>query len=311
VFDSLLALAVLVLILGVVSWALVGRRREGSGASRRTSSYRRRARWATRLPVLLIVGALLFLALSFTQFRFLKEAGSAGTVVLAMDVSESMGRTDVQPNRLEAAKEAARVFLDRLPPELQVGLVTFAARADVVVAPTTSRSEVVAALNDLPRSEGTVLGDGLDAALGSIEAEHAGDGDATAAVILLSDGRDCGLAPSQCPSSSVGATVPAADAAARAKALGVQVYTVRLGQLSGSEEAEASIALLQDIADTTGGSAYTADTASGLIDVYETLETRISTELDISDYGALLVAIASVLAIAATIAILVALRSQY
>ncbi len=73
----------------------------------------------------------------FTQFRFLKEEGSAGTVILAMDVSESMGRTDVEPNRLEAAKEAARAFLDRLPTDLQVGLVTFAARSDVVVAPTT------------------------------------------------------------------------------------------------------------------------------------------------------------------------------
>jgi len=140
--------------------------------------------------------------------------------------------------------------------------VTFAAQADVVVAPTTARGEVVAALNELPRSEGTVLGDGLDAALSEIEAEQGG-GDAAAAVVLLSDGRDCGLAPSQCPPSSTGSTVPADDAAARAKALGVQVYTVRLGQTSANEEAEASVALLQEIADTTGGSAYTADTASG------------------------------------------------
>jgi len=48
-----------------------------------------------------------------------------------------------------------------------------------------------------------------------------------------------------------------------------------------------------------------------LIDVYKTLETRISTELAISDYGALFVGIAAVLAIAATVVILLALRSEY
>ena len=309
VLDSFLALFVIIVVLGVVGWALLGRRETpGKGTPAR---YRRRSPWRTRLPVLLILGALVFLVLAFTQFQFLQEEGSAGTVVLAMDVSESMSRTDVEPDRLEAAREAARVFLDRLPTELQAGLVSFAAEADVVVSPTAIRREVVAGLEELPRGEGTALGDGLDAALNAIEGELEDDGDASGAVVLLSDGRDCGLAPSQCPPESIGSLVRPADAAARAANLGVEVHTVMLGLDPSTRAGQESFGLLQEIADTTGGSAYTADTASGLIEVYETVETEISTELAISDYGALFVGIAAVFAIAATVLILVGLRSTY
>jgi Ca-activated chloride channel family protein len=308
VADSFLALFVLIAVLGTVAWALVARR-EAPG--RKAPRFRRRSRWLGRLPYLLALGAVAFLVLAFTQFRFLKEEGSAGTVILAMDVSESMGRTDVEPNRLEAAKEAARAFLDRLPTSLQVGLVTFAARSDEVVAPTTVRTDVSAALNDLPRSEGTVLGDGLDAALDAIAAQSTHGGPASGAVVLLSDGRDCGLAPSQCPASMTGSVVSATDAAARAQQMGVRVYTVLLGQAPATQGGGEAFALLQRIAETTEGSAQTADTAGGLIDIYQTLGTTISTELAISDYGAIFVGIAAVFAIAATGLILVTLRSEY
>jgi Ca-activated chloride channel family protein len=309
VLDSPIAVIGLVVVLVVVVSVLIGRRQEGGlrrGASRYRGGTARRAR---RIAAVLMVGAVALLAIGLTQFRFLQEAGSAGTVILALDVSESMGRTDVEPSRLEAAKEAARVFLDRLPTEIQAGLVAFAAEADVVVAPTPARGDVVSALDDLPRGEGTAVGDGLDASLDAIEAELEGDGDAAAAVVLLSDGRDCGLAPSQCPPGGVGTVVRPADAAARAKELGVQVHTVLLGQSAGG--LGDSVAFLQEIADTTGGSAYTADTASGLIEVYETLESEISTELAITDFGAWFVGAAGALAIAATVAILFALRSEY
>jgi Ca-activated chloride channel family protein len=307
VIDSLLTLAVIVVVLGLVAWAFVARRE----AQRKPAvAFRRRSGWSSRLPAVLVVVALAFLGLAFTQFQFLREAGSAGTVILAMDVSESMSRTDVSPNRLEAARAAARVFLDRLPLELQVGLVSFAAEVDVVVPPTATRSDVAAGLNDLPRGEGTVLGDGLDTALRTIEGERTSGEEATGAVVLLSDGRDCGLAPSQCPDSFTGDLVRPADAAARAQALGIRVYTVMLGQPTESRGAAQAFELLEQIADTTGGSAYTAETAGGLIDVYETVETEISTELAISDYGALFVGVAALFAIAATVVVLVGVRSD-
>jgi Ca-activated chloride channel family protein len=297
VFDSVLTLVVILVVAGVVAWAVFGRRvRAGR---RRPSSYRRRSPWIKRIPVLLILGALVFLALAFTQFRFLRERASTGTVVLVLDVSESMNRTDVEPTRLEAAQAAARVFLDELPPELRVGLVSFAGQAEILVPPGELRTAVVAALAELPIGEGTVIGDGLAAALDAVEAEWDESGTAPAAVVLLSDGRDTGSA------------VSPDEVAARAADLGVPVHTVVLGEAAATGGAGAASTLLQRIADTTDGSTFTATTAGGLIDVYRTLQTQLTTELAISDYGALFVGIAAIFAIAATIAILFSLRSDY
>lgn len=298
-FDSFLALFVIVVVLGVASWALFGRREWTGDKKRAPVRYRRRSPWRKRLPVLLMAGALLFLVLGFTQFQLLRAEGSAGTVVLVLDVSESMNRTDVEPSRLEAAKGAARVFLQELPTDLQVGLVTFASIADVVVPPTAERARVVGALDGLVQGEGTVIGDGLSAAIDTLETRWEQEGEETpAAMILLSDGQD------------TGSLVPPVEAAGRAQGIRVPVHTVVLGQ-SATGGPGPNTALLQQIADITGGSAYTADTASGVIEVYQNLQTEISTEIDISDYGALFIAIAAAFAIAATVTVLVAMRSDF
>lgn len=271
-------------------------------ARRSISAYpeRRRSPWWKRASILSIVGAAVFLGLAVTQFRFLRANASAGTVVLAMDVSESMNRTDVQPTRLEAAKAAARAFLEELPPELRVGLVAFAGTADVLVPPTEARDEVRVALGALRRGEGTVIGDGLSSALDAIEAEWRRNGEGPAAVVLLSDGRD------------TGSQISPDRAALRAGPLEVAVNTVALGRVDDAEgnDPGANVALLRRIAETTGGSTFTADTAGGLIRVYETLRSRLSRELAITDYGELFVGISAVLAIVATAALLVSLRFE-
>jgi Ca-activated chloride channel family protein len=296
VLDSVLTLVVIMVVLGVVAWALLGRR--DRTARRSASTYRRRSPWARRIPAILILGALVFLGLAVTQFRFLRERASSGTVILVLDVSESMNRTDVEPSRLEAAEDAARIFLDELPEDLRVGLVTFSGQAELLVEPAEARSAVRAAIESFVVGEGTVIGDGLAAALDAIEAEWEETGTGPAAVVLLSDGRDTGSA------------VPPEDAAERAADLEVPVHTVVLGQ-GASAGGAANEALLAQIADATGGEPFTATTAGGLIDVYRTLQTRLTTELAISDYGALFVGISAMFAIAATIAILLSMRSTY
>jgi Ca-activated chloride channel family protein len=299
VLDSFLALAVLILVVGVIAWALLGRGQPAGGKKAAPGRYQRASPWRKRAPILLLLGALVFLGLAFTQFRLFREAGSSGTVILTMDVSESMGRTDVDPSRLEAAKEAARVFLDGLPADLKVGLVTFANEATVLVEPTADRVEVLGALQALPRGEGTVIGDGLQASVDTLEAEWATNGITPGVIVLLSDGRD------------TGSVMAPLDAAENAKEDDVTVHTVVLGQALQTAGGGANVELLAQIAAATGGSALTADTATGLNEVYAGLQSQISTELGVSDYGALFVGFAALFAIAATVAVLVGLRSAY
>jgi Ca-activated chloride channel homolog len=280
-----LLLGVLIVIVVAVS-VLFGR----AGDANRVSM-------AKRIAIGLMLGAVLLLVLGFTQFRFFHQSRSAATVMLVLDVSESMSRDDVAPTRMQAAKQAATVFLQEAPGDLTIGLVSFGGQADVLAEPTTDRSTVEDALVGLPRSEGTVIGDGLDTAVKQIEARWLADGKGPAAIVLLSDGRD------------TGSTVPplvAADAAARED---IPVYTVVLGQ---GEEAggAANDTLLASIARATDGASYTATTASGLIDVYRQIQDQLVTALEITNVGAFFVAGAFALAVAATFALLYALRAE-
>jgi Ca-activated chloride channel family protein len=257
-----------------------------------------RARSAKRIATVLIVGCLVLLAVGFTQFRFLRESTTAGTVILALDVSESMSRDDVAPTRMQAAKAAARAFLADLPSDVAVGLVVFSGDAQVLEEPTTTRSAIEDALVGLPRGEGTVLGDGLASALDAVVERWAADGDGPAAVVLLSDGRD------------TGSVVTPEDAASRATDLEIPVYTVVVGADPGGGAGGANLGLMSAIARSTGGQSFTATTSNGLIDVYRTIQDRLATALAITDFGAWFVGAAGLLAIGATISLLVALRSE-
>jgi Ca-activated chloride channel family protein len=242
------------------------------------------------LPVALLGAAVVCLVVALAQFR-ISRTGVVGTVVLTVDASQSMNQMDVLPSRLGAAQQAARTFLDQIPPTFPVGLVTFADKATQLEAPTQDRAAVGAALDAPPRGEGTVIGDGLNTSLDAIEAVWQGSPQ-PAAVILLSDGRD------------TGSTVSPEDAAARAASLGVPVYTVVLGKTSTGGGPGANAALLEDIAQRTGAQSFTAETAGELDQVYGALGTQLTTQLKVSNSAALFVAIAAVLAVAAGLAVL-------
>ena len=212
--------ALLILVAGAIAYgvvmvvdAIVGRRR------RKLHGKRRGPQWRRRLPVALVVGAIVSLLFAFGQVRIDREV-TAGTVVLAIDVSHSMGSADVQPNRLAAAQVAARAFLDRLPAGFRVGLATFSISSSVPVLPTADRSRVATALMTLAvdTGTGTVIGDGLSSAVDAIQADRGDAGERPAAVVLLSDGQDSG------------STIPPVQAAARAADLGIPVYTVAIGE---------------------------------------------------------------------------------
>src|SRR5689334_5067380 len=91
------------------------------------------------------------------------------TVVLVIDVSLSMQATDVQPTRLAAAQAAAKSFADQLTPGINLGLVSFAGTAAVLVSPTTDRTSVKRAVDGLRLSESTATGEAIYAAMSSVE----------------------------------------------------------------------------------------------------------------------------------------------
>ncbi|MGZ5306613.1 MAG: VWA domain-containing protein [Actinomycetota bacterium] len=278
---------------------------------RKLRGKRRGSRWRRRLPVALVVGAIVSLLFAFGRVR-LDRRVTSGTVVLAIDVSHSMGATDVQPNRLAAAKVAAATFLDRLPVGFRVGLATFSVTSAVPIAPTSDRTRVSAALGSLAvdPGTGTVIGDGLSAALDAIQADRGQEGDRPAAVVLLSDGMDSG------------STIPPEQAASRAAELSVPVFTVAIGQpptepsgvsasTGGSAAAGAPSDVLARIADETGAKAYTTQTADQLTQVYDTLGSRLSTELAIDESAGPFVIAAIAMALLAAGVLLIGTRDPY
>ena len=79
-------------------------------------------------------------------------------MILAFDVSGSMAATDLAPTRMEAAKAAARAFVERQPPSVRIGVVAFSDSGFSIQVPTNDQAEVVAAIDRLAPERGTSIG---------------------------------------------------------------------------------------------------------------------------------------------------------
>ena len=208
------------------------------------------------------------------------------TVVLALDVSRSMKAKDVEPTRLDAARNAAKAFLGKVPEKFGVGVVSFATRAVVGIPPTEDRKLVEAALDALQPGEGTAIGDAVELSARLGRRQQTSDGAVPPrSVLLISDGaRDGGAVPPQ-------------EAARRAKELEVPVYTVVVGTPEGVVEETVtggfrqiirvppSPETLQQIAALSGGEFFTATDAEGLERVYEELGSRLGTRKESREVG--------------------------
>lgn len=188
-------------------------------------------------------------------------------VMLVLDTSDSMLATDVAPNRLDAAAQAAGEFVAGMPDRLLVGLVTYDRAAAVRVSPTDDHDAVVAALADLDTTRGTDTGAGLEAALDAIEGSVSDEGEAT--VVLLSDG--------------VTSADPLEAATERAAEAEVPVNTIAYGTdagtvvTNGEEEAvPADPAAMAEVAEATGGETFEAESSDALARVYEELAGRVA-----------------------------------
>jgi Ca-activated chloride channel family protein len=133
-------------------------------------------------PLLFLLSlAIILVALARPQAQ-IRLPRIEGTVVLVMDVSASMGATDVEPSRLEAAKTAAREFVLSQPPTVKIGIVSFSGSGFTVQAPTTDSNALLNTIARLEPTSGTSLGQGILSALNTIavDAGLATDDTATA-----------------------------------------------------------------------------------------------------------------------------------
>jgi Ca-activated chloride channel family protein len=269
----------------------------------------RRPSWRRHLPPALYLGAIAALLIGLARPTMVVAVPREdATVVLAIDISGSMRATDVDPTRLDAARASAQSFVDQLPAKVRVGLVAFASQPVTLVAPTTDRAQLKAALDGLRAKDGTAMGDAIMQVLDIAQAIQAADpnapdasaapatpdpsaapdasgspsapvdqpsGQPLVAAILLSDG-----------ANSVGEADPI-QAADRAATLGVPIYTIALGTANGQIQVRNDFGqlvtvdvppdtqTLTQIAETTGAKAFTAPTAEDLKSVYANLQSRI------------------------------------
>jgi Ca-activated chloride channel family protein len=240
------------------------------------------------LPPLLFLLALTALTLAVARpHRNVDVAREEATVMLVTDSSGSMQASDVSPNRLTAARNAAKGFADRLPDKFRLGFVTFNNVASLLVPPTGDREPVKQALDSLQAEGGTAIGSGLEAALTGLQpviqreraqAQEQGRrnrrGSPPAVVVLLSDGYSTtGPAP--------------VTVARRARDLRVPVYTVALGTSAATVTLSDRLGstrtvrvppdreTLRRIARTTGGRYFDAADEDKLASVYDRLGSRI------------------------------------
>jgi Ca-activated chloride channel family protein len=243
-------------------------------------------RWRRHLPTAIFLLALGSLIVAMARPQLVTEVPrEEASVVLAMDVSGSMQATDVSPTRLQAAERAANRFLERVPEELRVGLITFSDGAQVRVQPTDDHAAVRDSLANLQADGGTAIGDAVSLATeldigtagqAQLASDEAADENGPPLVVLLlSDGS---------PSPD---TMDPIEAAQEAKAAGIPVYTIALGTDEGTVEITDALGFtetvevppdretLGQIAQITGAAAFSAPTEQALDAVYDRLGSSI------------------------------------
>src|SRR4051812_272557 len=216
------------------------------------------------IPFALFVLALTVLVVALARPSMsVKTPRREATVVLAMDVSNSMAATDVKPSRFEAAKEAARAFVKRQPPAVRIAVVAIGAGAVTVLEPTTTHANVVAAIDRLSLGGGTSIGQGLVTSLGVIAGkpvtidEEALNSDAgsinigffgSGTIVLISDGENLS------PPDPVAVANVASVAGVRVQSVGVGTQQGSVVKVDGFSVATAlDRDLLEKVATTTDG----------------------------------------------------------
>jgi Ca-activated chloride channel family protein len=230
--------------------------------------------WRRYLPAALALAAMSALVLALARpERTIAVPVERASIVLVTDHSRSMLADDVDPDRMTAAKRAARAFIDQLPAPVRVGAVAFSDFPDAIRAPSQDHGDARGVIDGQVADGGTATGDALESAVDLLRRERQASRKFPAAIVLLSDGK-----------TTLGSNP--LDAAEEAKSIGVPIYTVSLGTtdalvpnpgLGPPLPATPDPETLAEIAATSGGRAFAAEDDAELSSIYKSLGSRLGT----------------------------------
>ncbi len=283
-FQTPLVLIALVLVPLLAIWYVLLQRNRRAAATAfaaprmQASIAPRQPGWRRHLPMVFFLLAVLLLIASAARPEEVREVPvERASIALLTDVSGSMLATDVEPNRLIAAKRAARRFVESVPDRVNVGVVAFSSSATVLQSPTRDRLDVENAIDRLTVSGTTATGDAIRTTLSVLKTQPGENGRRPpSAIVLISDGK------------SVRGEDPVAVAREAAR-LRIPIYTVAFGTDAGTittdgpngtervERVPPDPAALAEIAQVTGGETFAAQDADRLNAVYERLGSQLGT----------------------------------
>jgi Ca-activated chloride channel family protein len=232
--------------------------------------------WRRHLPAALALAALaaLVLALAKPQ-KTVAVPVERASIMLVTDHSRSMSATDVEPDRLSAAQRAARTFLNQLPDQVRVGAVAFSDTPDAVQAPSSDHDDARRIVDAQVADGATATGAALEVAIDALKNDKQNGKRPPSAIILLSDGKTT-VPPDP---------VPVARTAGQLK---IPIYTVALGTRDATVPNPNPFGTpllvapdpetLRQIAQVSGGKAFTAEDSDSLKSIYKTLGSQLGTK---------------------------------
>jgi Ca-activated chloride channel family protein len=337
-WPSFLLLLLLIPLL-ILAYVLVLRRRKRFAVHYSSLSIIREAmpghsNWRRHLPFALFLVALACLILALARpFATVNVTANRATVILALDVSGSMCSSDISPNRLTVAQEAAEKFIRNQPNGTQIGIVAFAGFAELIVPPTSDKEPLLEAVQDLTTGRYTAIGSAI---LRSLDAIADVNDEVAPVDVFTAPGNEYSdgfpeeeLQPDIIVLLTDGAsnrgTLPL-DAAQAAVDRGVRVYTIGFGTPRGSFFNCTSRQLggfefgfgggfgggggrggfrrgldedtLQQVAEMTYAEYYLAESAEELIEVFETVPAHLITTRDTTEISVFFVVAGAIFAFA-------------
>jgi Ca-activated chloride channel homolog len=338
---ALLALLVVPILLGAYIWQLRRKRRQAvrfSSVALVRAALPPRSRWRRHVPVALFLASIAGLAVATARPQVSVDVPVGRTsIILALDVSRSMCATDVKPNRLAVAQEAARSFVADQVAGTRIGIVAFAGFAELVVPPTTDKSRLIDVINTLTTSRGTVIGAATLKAIDAIAAVNpnvppvgsdlSGQGAPSTPpqdgnyvpdiIVLLTDGANTrGISPIEAAQAAAdrrvriysigfGTTNPT-DMVCTREQLGANVFGedgfIGGGPPPGAANRQFLLIdepTLRAVADMTGGAFYRAEDANQLRKVFSNLPNQIELQKEDREITVFFAIFGAVLAVAA------------